>query len=464
MTLPSDVGEPARLGAGHVRNDGPDAFALFSFLWAASVLFHTGSYDIWNTSRPEAAAALWVMARPRSTLALAALMSLQVGATLPTTARTPNHALFAAFVSGAFLGAIAVLIIARQRLTIDRTELYRTFGPAARLSLLTLYFFASLHKINSDWFDPATSCAVVFLEHQSDSVPGIVDADLLRYASIYGSLGFEIAIPLLLVFVRTRHIGILIGMVFHWILATNPISGFYNFSSMLFAMYALFAAEGTITRVTETIGRRRLRWLSLFVVLAAGLYVVVGQPFFSEWLPSGRDVSRMIWTVWSLTLVVAWAAVLIRQPVGEWSAAAFRFPRPALAIIPLLVFLNGAAPYLGLHTTATWAMFSNLRTEGGRSNHLFLPAAIQVFDYQRDAVRIIRSSDPELHAMRGRFVPYFEVRRRPEASVTFERRGVRERFARAADDPAFPGPVPTLAGSFMVFRPFDRGRQQTCVH
>jgi hypothetical protein len=68
----------------------------------------------------------------------------------------------------------------------------------------------------------------------------------------------------------------------------------------------------------------------------------------------------------------------------------------SLIFLPLLVFLNGTSPYLGLKTEYSFAMFSNLRTEGGVSNHWIVPASTQIFDYQKDMVEIVRSSDPKL--------------------------------------------------------------------
>jgi NADH:ubiquinone oxidoreductase subunit 6 (subunit J) len=57
---------------------------------------------------------------------------------------------------------------------------------------------------------------------------------------------------------------------------------------------------------------------------------------------------------------------------------------PGLLLIPALLFANGLMPYLGLKTETSFAMYSNLRTEGGYSNHWLMPASLQVWDYQRD--------------------------------------------------------------------------------
>ena len=63
-------------------------------------------------------------------------------------------------------------------------------------------------------------------------------------------------------------------------------------------------------------------------------------------------------------------------------------PRPAfLLLVPLLAFVNGASPYLGLKTVGVYSMFSNLHTERGVTNHLIsgLPA-LNVVPYERDTV------------------------------------------------------------------------------
>jgi hypothetical protein len=439
--------------------DGAAALSVFSFLWAASVLFHAGSYDRWDEYRLEAIAALWVLFRPASTWALAVLMALQAAAIFPIGPRVPNHAVFAAMLGAGFLLSAVALLISRRR-RVERDELYHVFAPAARWSLIILYFFASFHKLNEDWFDPGLSCATTFLHRQTN---GLLAPDWLGTANMYLALGCEMVIPLLLAFRRTRHAGVLVGMVFHWVLATNPVSGFYNFSSMLFAVFSLFVSEDLFGRVRRIVGDRRLRYTALVLAAIAAGYVVFCQPFAWAWLPPSRQVARGAWSVWGTSLIGIWVVLLFRQPLASQQPSAFRLPMRALAVIPVLVFLNGAAPYLGLHTTATWAMYSNLRTEGGRSNHLLVPARMQMFGFQRDAVRIVRSSDPQLHAWRGQFLPYFEVTRRPEASITYERRGVRHSFRRVADDPAYRKPHPVL-GALLAFRPYERGERQPCVH
>lgn len=65
--------------------------------------------------------------------------------------------------------------------------------------------------------------------------------------------------------------------------------------------------------------------------------------------------------------------------------------------------MNGLSPYLGLKTHNTCTMFSNLQVEGGRTNHLFMPAW-QPFGYLRDGVLIVDSDLPCIREFHS-FVP-----------------------------------------------------------
>jgi hypothetical protein len=442
-----------------------DVLVLFSFLWGASVLFHLGSYNLWAENRLEVLAAFWVMLRPGSTLALAVLASLQISQAIPVTPRTPNHALFAALLCTAILGGVALVMLKARRVSVDRAALFRTIGPPIRLSLIVLYGFAVFHKLNSDWFDARVSCGREFYAEQRDAFPWLPDSDLMVHVGIYSSLGFELIIPLLLAFRRTRHVGILVGALFHWVLATNPNGSFYNFSSMLFAVFMLFAAPAFITDAANWLGRSRVQIASWAIAAGLAGYVLAAYPSFYGDALWSKTIGRTFWYPYGTGLMALFAVLLVRRrELARGEPMTFRLAQPALAAVPLLVFLNGLAPHIGLQTATTWAMFSNLRTEGARSNHWLIPASLQIFDYQRDSVRIVASSDPYLDSIKTRMVPYVELRRRPEASVTYVRRGTTVRFKRIADDPAYAGAVPFPLAQLGSFRPWDRAMQQECRH
>lgn len=61
-----------------------------------------------------------------------------------------------------------------------------------------------------------------------------------------------------------------------------------------------------------------------------------------------------------------------------------------------IALLNGAAPYIGLKTQGCWTMFTNLHVEGGRSNHMLVPADCQVFGYAAETITVTKSNVPLL--------------------------------------------------------------------
>src|SRR3972149_1433923 len=68
-----------------------------------------------------------------------------------------------------------------------------------------------------------------------------------------------------------------------------------------------------------------------------------------------------------------------------------------LLIFPAIVFLNGLLPYIGLKNIQVFAMFSNLQTEGGKTNHLLIPSSFQLFNNLEDLVSIKRSNNKALN-------------------------------------------------------------------
>jgi len=245
----------------------------------------------------------------------------------------------------------------------------------------------------------------------------------------------------------------------------NPISGFYNFSAMLFAMFTLFAPPSLTAH--PMIGSRVFRIGAVAVAVASGVIAVLVRLVPRTALPTA-DPFLVLWDMYGAALIIAFAAPIwsSRHATSQPAPVLFAMHRPALAVVPIVVVLNGIMPYVGLKTETSWAMFSNLRTEGGRSNHWVIPASSQVFDFQRDLVQVTSSSDEGLRwvAKRHQLVPYFEVRRHPEASVSYLRDGVEVRFQRAADDPRFSSAIPLPMRKLLWFRPIDPDGKERCRH
>lgn len=141
--------------------------------------------------------------------------------------------------------------------------------------------------------------------------------------------------------------------------------------------------------------------------------------------------------------------------------------------VPVLVLASGLSPYLGLGTDRAFSMYSNLRTEGDRSNHFLVPAGVQVFGYQRDLVQVLGSSALRLErlARRGLLVPYAEFRAilseetsaAPDVSVSFVRLGERHAIGAARRDSSLALPVSWPARKWLRFRPVEVTGRRRCT-
>ena len=442
-------------------------YSTFCVLWGLATLFHLIAKDPWPApllSTLLAVAALYLLHRPSEPHRLALLAVLQMCESWTTAPFISNHWLFTGLVNLTLLQAYARLAWAGRTFAVEPGTLYRTFAPIVRLELIILYFFAVFHKLNADFLDPQTSCAVHFYAAQLQSLPFV----LAGAVPIYLPLAVEAAIPLLLCWSPTRNAGILLGLLFHAAVGFNPISEFYNFSSMIFALLFLFAS----LRLDAGWPTRRLfksaRWEGLSFsgksFLAVGA-IVVGLALLvalNDLVAAPAAIVLPVWGLYSAALTLLF--VLLPKAPPARPAFSFR-PWPVL-LVPLLTGLNGCSPYLGLKTETAFAMYSNLRTEGGKSNHLLVPARAQLFGFQRDLIEIKDSSSGFLASLAQRklMLPFFEVRavlqQHPNTSLTYER------HASPSTSPSaqLRQPIPWPLRKLLYFRPVALSGRQPCFH
>ncbi|HUP01469.1 MAG TPA: hypothetical protein VM737_08120 [Gemmatimonadota bacterium] len=446
------------------------------------------------------AAAYWLLFRPWSSAALGFVLAASVWATVDRSPWISNHWMLAFVVSLTILLAF-VRALLRDR-GFRRPELLRDLAPAVRLELLLFYLWSFFHKLNTDYLDAGVSCGSVLYQLLARKITFLPVTDWTMAVAIYGSLVVELAIPLLLVPQRSRWAGLLLAAIFHFILG---IGGFFNFSAYIFALLFLFLPEDLPAVLGRGWGasslRRRLLALGRPEVIARaylwttrGLLAIAIAILLSQTSWSGRERFRLlmlareetrsifsyvfeaIWWVGALLLaVVCWKA--IRASRTGWGKA-FRLLRPAhpvYALPLLLVFLNGLSPYLGLKTETSFAMFSNLRTEGRAWNHLILPGRLSLANYQDDLVAIESSADPELQRLADvRYeIPYFEFRSylsrmaRSEPDpirVTYRRAGERRSIVDATREPELVRPDSWWLRKLLYFRPVPSGEKTLCHH
>jgi hypothetical protein len=283
---------------------------------------------------------------------------------------------------------------------------YARFTPVIRVAVVLVYWWAVLQKLNVDYFNPDVSCAArLHLEIAQYFGPLVPTAQWALYGAIYGSLAFEIGIPLLLLCRRTRYLGFVAAVFFHLWLSIHPAAGIFSFTSLILALLFLFlpdnwfpALSNNWTSQLRWLGQgdlargqlrgRRLVLIAFFATLITqgGLYLVLGRTYEVFHIANRIGFwTFFVWGCWLAAnyLIAGWQS---GRKTDGWSGAA----RPAwvwLGLVPIV--LNGALPWLGSKTQTSFSMYSNLRSEGV-GNHLFLKR-IDLFDYQTDMVEVLHA-------------------------------------------------------------------------
>lgn len=367
-------------------------YRWFTPLWAGAVLFHLAGnpFDLkaWTTvGQLEAIMgllALSLLIRPGDGR-LAAMAAIHVPIVLLSAPVIGNHEMIEAFIHLAILGSM--LHRGRDWMTV--------FAPAARAILIVAYGFIAFSKLNSDFLDPAVSCAVLFGDEVARRIGLLVsDHTVLSNIVIWGTLAAELTIPVALL--RRWRYAVPLALGFHFVLALDPVNHVYDFSSTLLPLFLLFLPPEFEAFAGERVRRAagqvlRTPTLPLLVALIALLEVLVLVADLRIWL-----VAYPIW----LVVGVASAALVLaftRLTAGRLSGRLFTPLAPALVVVVALTALNGLAPYLEIKTAAAFNMYSNLLTAQGETNHLLLPRTFPLTDRQEELVEIIESSDPGLN-------------------------------------------------------------------
>lgn len=404
---------------------------VFGFAWGLSALCALCvDFPSWSWSPAPSvaavgmgAAALHLVLRPGHARALPIL----AGASLPFYAARmplmPNHFLFACLVD------VAIVLACVQRRSWRGAE---SFAPVGRWMLVALYLLAVLHKLNHDYLDPEVSSAWALYRETAARLPALLPTwPSLAGPTIAGSLAVEAGMPLLLALRSTRRAAFAVAVAFHGFLALHPNPYVLDFSVLVLATLTLFLTEeearralgGSPARALRR-GRAALPALSrraqVAATLAPAAAALVAAVTSTPMDPETARALAPLRTAPGAAAVALFAAGLVvpllRGPPSAPPARPWAVPRSALGAAAALglVVANGLTPYTGLKSQTSFSMFSNLRCEGGETNHLFLPMLSDGPGARARAVEVIDASDPEilLARDRGERVVWFEARRR----------------------------------------------------
>lgn len=455
------------------QTDNPKSLTGFAVLMALCAASHESVHlaqatltASWVLGAGVFLGAMWLLYRP-TLQSLLILALLQISSVAVDAPYNPDHWLLVLFVNLLLLGTALRIRWHGRKLT--PSLLMENFAPGARLVFLFCYGFAALSKYNIDFLFSDNSVARKLLELQAREIPALswlVWPPAVPWLTLF----CETAVPLCLLFQRTRVWGILVGLLFHAALMISPSVAVYDFTLAVYMMLYLFTPNGLDVNVRSwlretrdnapelaTYFRKYRPWLSLAPAVA---FLTVSAQMSMESL-----TTRLAWLRWMVAMLIVISVILVGC-IGLFSRtrgrAALRWmPRWGLpyAIIGLAI-MNGLCPYLGLKTQGSFTMFSNLRTEAGEWNHLFMPESLRIVDHYQDRlVQITATDDPVLqkqYVERGLLATEFEVRRRvaekPALSLTV-RRGAREIVVDVAEDPVLGTPPDLLAQKLLIFRP-----------
>jgi hypothetical protein len=452
-----------------------DALSLFAILFASHLLFEAiaspGELELRHSALVPFVGrimligfALASLAWPRSLGLLIGMMAARLILYAVHAPIASNNATISAFAAVALIGSSLYLALIDRKL--ERERLYRTFAPMARDLLLIMYFYGIFHKINSDFLNPGVSCAVAIYKPLVHPF-GLQDWSFGQYGAISATFVVETLAIFCLLSRRWKFYGFAIGMAFHLIIGFSGYAFYMDFSLLCLSLYTLFLPSAYFDRVNQALRRLPAAARAVLLVLPATLFVLT--------LAAGQGaIARHFWPyhampVFALLSGAFYFSVLYFCPVTATDATpAFRFTSPIFALWSLLFLVNGVSPYIGFKTESSIAMFSNLRTEGGRTNHLLFSRLPYLFSYQDNLVTIESSNAAALQENIGpkRQMVEYELHRflakMPDTKVQFSKDGKNFDHVDPADNQYLA--TNWLLRQFLIFKPVDWTQPKPCTH
>ena len=401
-------------------------FALFS-------IFHFFNYAFeYNRFPPQwdqvalLLSAVILLFKPRSARVLWLVM---LASTISTVAQAPVHSNHTMLRSAVLVGYWASFFFAMARGS-RWSAVFANFTVAGQGALLVMYVFGVFHKINADFLDPETSCAVALWRLMPEPLSWL-DGPLVNHATIYGTFAAEGAIILMLLIPRLRHYGVVGGILFHVLIALSGYAMYMSFTMLSISLHALFLSGEGAGRIVASRGFRILR-MRLFnpVYAAIGLLLIACLA-----LAAAAEEYSLV-TALALPFVLPFCLLVVRHGRSAQPLLSLAGPgrnRSAVVIgaaVTALFFANCSMPYLGLKSAQAINMFANLRLESGVSNHLVLPQPPGPFGYLEDIAVIEDSGGDvglELYRRGGYAIVYYDLlvrlKKNPDLVVSFARGG-----------------------------------------
>ena len=371
-----------------------------------------------------------LMLRPSSTKRLGMLAAANIFVAAIQLPQMPNHNMIYFMIDIGILALIAYADFSRRR---NLETWFDGVEPFLRFGLLITYGSATLAKFNTAWFNPAVSCANTMPAEEFGFLPFDIPWTTFWFMP-FVVLGAEVIISLAPLNRKLRPWALPFAFVFHTMLSLTPLSNGLGFTVLLMALLTVYLPDDGMSYLYNR-GVRfqgKIKQNGTLPYFAYGYVILAGSLAILSWFNVVPDLFAFIRYVPALILLIIFGSVIsltslkfrksvqVRPAIGakNWVAV----------VLLIVVALNSAAPYLGVKTNATMTMFSNLKIEGGTTNHLIIPR-LPVPTMADDLVKVISSTNPEVRVYEETRLMYtwHELRRKmsltPTASISYERNG-----------------------------------------
>jgi len=403
---------------------------------------------------------LWYLFQPSTKLFVWSLL-LALGVIFTELPEIDNHWLFVGFIDITML--LGFLFLKEH----DVSSVLKRLRPVLCFYTISLYVISVIHKLNTDFFNPSTSC-VLHIQERFDvfqMIPLLSAPEPIQRILILGVWLLLAAVPLCLAMRRTWFIAIVAGAVFHIVSAMYV----WAFAVVMFVLYFLFFPKRVQVSMIQRIEKRTGVVSGIALITTFISVILMAQVFVYHYIHVPLDTLKIIdakifGIIATITLIL-FIRFIIRNHYTFTPRESLQSSVPFwMWIVPFLFVAQCFSPYAGLKTTTTLSMYSNVRTEAGGFNHLFIPNTLpQLGTYQRDAVRLIASLNPDLQEMADLKLklPWVglqqQVQRKASLPLKFERGGEIITVNTRSDYPELFARLPLLQRKFLNFRPFSPG-------
>lgn len=353
---------------GDADADGDrDLLGLFAVLLAAALVLHVLWWHGPVVRSPWSAVALaagWTAVRPTSVARLLVLLAAASVAIVLELPALGTHLLLVLVLGGCTTVHVGVARLRGGALP-EPGAVFRALRPFLRASVVVLYLAAAFAKLNTTYLDPATSPAGPLSAQVLWFAPDALAGPWHVRPAIWASLTAELALPVLLLWRRTRTAALVAGLLFHTALA---LAGTVPFTALVLALYVAFLPQEAASRLRPWAAAVPA---SALVALAVGAWLVGA----ALGVAPGRTTGDLLATATRLVVAGAGlaAVALVVTPgrgAGSRGGTGRGRPVPAFAAGLVALVLVAASPYAGHRAGDAFTMYSGLDASPDGWNHV----------------------------------------------------------------------------------------------